>query len=133
VANQDSNSEVGGDVGAADAASDVTTPDAPAADSPVDAAAVEVGDALSLLDGEAGNCFQTIKNSGYAAGAASCSTCMENTLSRETECKAIVDCLVTAGGVSCTGNCYTGCINQGGGGSVTAACVSALMVAGGCQ
>lgn len=118
-------SEAGPDT-ASDSASEVGL-DA-AIDSPVDAPFGEVGDALGL-DGEAGNCYLAIKNNGYAAGAATpCGTCLENTLSRATECKTIVDCLAAAG-MSCVGNCYTDCFNQGGGGSVTATCVTNLIEA----
>lgn len=104
-------------------------PDAPV-DSPVDAWVGEVGDALST-DGDFENCYLAIKNNNYAAqGADPCSSCKENEYSRETECKAKLDCLAAAGAECVSGsNCYTDCMNAGGGGTPAATCAANLVTA----
>ena len=129
----ESNSEVGEDTGV------VSGPDA-GVDSPVDAPvadalAVEAGDALALLDGVSGNCYQQIKDNGYAAGTATpCASCKDNnSFSKENDCKAALDCLAAAG-MSCTGNCFDICLDQGGGaGGPGGVCVTNLITAAGCQ
>jgi hypothetical protein len=69
---------------------------------------------------------------GYASPPAMpCSACLENGMSRETQCKAMLDCLDT--NYPCTGNCYTGCRNTNGVSGPSEACVMALLSAASCM
>ena len=60
--------------------------------------------------GTASNCVDDHHLAGYASPPAMpCSACMENGMSRETPCKAMLDCLEAS--FPCTGNCYSQCRN----------------------
>jgi hypothetical protein len=77
------------------------------------------------------NCVETIILNGYSTtGAMPCSACMENGMSRETPCKAMIDCLEMM--YPCTGNCYSQCGNSAGISGPSAACVMALLTAASC-
>jgi hypothetical protein len=72
------------------------------------------------------NCVETIILMGYASPPAMpCSACLENGMSREMQCKAMIDCLEM--NYPCTGNCHTQCRNMAGVSGPTETCVTALV------
>jgi hypothetical protein len=92
-------------------------------------------DAGRPIDGAA-NCMGQVVSKAYTCGAApACSACVINSVSKEEQCKAGVDCLAAAG-ASCDSNCQLNCFNKAGDAQVKA-CISALQTAacgagGGC-
>jgi len=92
-------------------------------------------DAGRPVDGAA-NCMGQVVSNAYACGAApACSACMVNSVSKEEQCKAGVDCLAAAG-ASCDSNCQLNCFNKAGDAQVKT-CIMALQTAacgsgGGC-
>jgi len=80
---------------------------------------------------DAGSCIEKFRTNGYSLGTdaspAACSSCMENMISREAPCKAMIDC-VAPGWPACargTG-CWTTCQNNSGSNSVVETCVANL-------
>ena len=55
--------------------------------------------------GTGANCVENIILMGYSyPPAMPCSACIDNNMSREAQCKQMLDCLEA--GYPCTGNCY---------------------------
>jgi hypothetical protein len=76
------------------------------------------------------NCVDNIKRMGYAYTAAMpCSACVEMGTSRETACRAMIDCLDAASCTSSSSNCWLTCRNSNGISGPTESCVSALVAA----
>jgi hypothetical protein len=80
---------------------------------------------------DAGSCIEKFRTNGYSLGTdaspAACSSCIENLISREALCKAMIDC-VAPGWPACargTG-CWTTCQNNSGSNSVVETCVANL-------
>ena len=77
------------------------------------------------LDSTPVNCLEAIKVNGYAFPPANpCSACKENSVSRETICVAMIDCL--AAKYPCTGNCWSDCRNKAGANSISELCATDL-------
>ena len=66
---------------------------------------------------DAGNCIQRFQANGYSLGTdastAACSGCMENLVSKETQCRAMIDCMAPLW-PSCApaSSCWTTCHNN---------------------
>jgi hypothetical protein len=75
------------------------------------------------------NCVDDIVNMNYAfPPAAPCSACMENNMSRQALCQAMIDCLnTTTPCSSSSSNCWLTCRNMNGISGPTEACVLALV------
>jgi hypothetical protein len=74
-------------------------------------------------DSSAGTCINQLISNGYAAGSApTCRQCMENGISLEAKCQAMIDCLAPP----CTKACTTYCQNSAQADGVVSSCVSAL-------
>jgi len=74
-------------------------------------------------------CLAQVVANGYACGSAtSCAQCEYSGASMEAKCKAVVDCMLAAGG-TCSSNCLTECLNQAGASGVVQSCVSQLQTA----
>lgn len=89
------------------------------------------GGARGTGGGGGANCITAIQAANYSVGSLRCADCKENTVSRESTCIALVDCL----GASwpCTGNCATDCRNKVVANSVVQGCVDALTAAAMCN
>ena len=80
---------------------------------------------------DAGSCIEKFRTNGYSLGTdaspAACSSCIENLISREAPCKAMIDC-VALGWPSCArgSTCWTTCQNNSGSNSVVETCVANL-------
>jgi hypothetical protein len=83
---------------------------------------------------DAGTCIQRFQASGYSLGTdaaiAACSGCIENSTPKESQCKAMIDCIQPSW-PSCTRGspCWTNCQNTSGSDSVVEAYVATLVSA----
>lgn len=77
--------------------------------------------------GGAANCVGEVQAGGYAFSPASpCSACKDNGTSRETQCKAGIDCLASKWPCSSDPNCKLNCLNAAGD-SIIQTCVRNLV------
>jgi hypothetical protein len=83
---------------------------------------------------DAGTCIQRFQASGYSLGTdaaiAACSGCIENSTPKESQCKAMIDCIQPSW-PSCTRGspCWTNCQNTSGSDSVVETYVATLVSA----
>jgi hypothetical protein len=114
------------DVGAVDVSVDAPAIDTSlvALDTGIDTTAVD----LSGIDLSGASCIQRIIDNGFASGSVGpCSSCHDNGTQLQSECEAMINCLLAA---SCTQNsasCHLTCKNSLSGGGVLDTCVSNLV------
>jgi hypothetical protein len=70
-----------------------------------------------------GNCIAVIRASGYSTVAQTCGRCLENGLSLESKCRAMLDCMQPLWPCSA---CFTDCLNAVQGNDVVRTCVRAM-------
>jgi hypothetical protein len=69
------------------------------------------------------NCIVGIRASGYSTATQTCAGCLENGMSLDSKCRAMLDCMEPLWPCS---DCFTSCLNDARGDDVVRNCVRAM-------